>query len=384
MNGTVNKLVALSLATAALLGAAHPSAAQSADGQPHPTALSLAWDYGDAQQQVINFLGSHQAHREAILSLNQCRNCHQADAFTTPDKGAAAAIQPQGPWIGVSVGPADALLRAHLRLPEGAGVVVTQVVPDSPAHQAGVEPHDVLVAVNGKPIASSEDLKAHIRAATGNAALHMKLVRRGKPLEKQVTPQTQDYVAWLNRLNVASQPAYRIGVASSPPDATLREQLGLGEAGVVVTEVEAHGPADAAGVRVGDILLSANGKPLAKQDDLAAEVQRAGESAVELELVRGGATVQLSARPVRQASTNLVPVSAASRWVQPDRPRELMLVDPTYVDVLTGASRAATQPAVATGEQLQKITEQLDQLRQAVDALRADLDRQRETKSARE
>ena len=378
MNRTT-RIVALVMAMVALAGARRLTAAQNDTNDAKRLGLTLL--AGDVEEKVMNFLGSHRAHRDAILSLSQCRNCHQADVGAAVN-AAAPALQPQGPWIGISVAPADGVLRSQLRLPEGSGVIITQVLPNSPAQQAGVEPHDVLLAVNGKPVASADDLEGQIRSATTGGTLELKLLRGGKPLDKQVTPQTQAYADWLQALSSAGQPVYRIGVSMSPPDETLRKQLGLA-GGFVVTEVNVGSPAEAAGVKAGDVLLSANGKALAEEGDLGAEIQRGTGSPVALEVMRAGATLRLSVTPVKETPPPQATAAALTDWVGRDlAARELMLVHPTYIDLLAQNANPATQPA-APVDRLQQITDRLEQLRQAVDALRQEVQQQKEAKPQR-
>ncbi len=61
-------------------------------------------------------------------------------------------------WIGVDGVPPDDALRTQLELPADLGVVVTKVVPDSPAAKAGLRQHDVLLSADDKPLAKLADL----------------------------------------------------------------------------------------------------------------------------------------------------------------------------------------------------------------------------------
>jgi hypothetical protein len=91
-------------------------------------------------------------------------------------------------WIGVPVSPVDATLRAHLTtLPADSGLVVNEVVKDSPADQVGVKKDDVLVAMDGKPLATSDTLIAQIQASQGKP-VPLQVLRAGKPLTLTITP----------------------------------------------------------------------------------------------------------------------------------------------------------------------------------------------------
>jgi S1-C subfamily serine protease len=280
----------------------------------------------------------------------------------------------------VSVGSADGVLRAQLRLPEGTGVVVTQVVPNGPAHQAGVEQHDVLLSGDGNPVAGGEDLDKVLRSAKTDAPLTLKLLRRGQTLEKQVTPKRSDTVEWLSTFSTPPQSSYRIGIQVSDPDETLKKQLGLENRGVVVTEVLGGKPADAAGVKSGDVLLSVNGDSVAKHEELPEKIEACGEKPVELELMRGGVTLKITVTPVKeQAQSAVADYFTTMVRLQPNATRELMLVHPKFAEVLIDESNSATQPA-STAERMKRITDQMAQLQRELADLQAELAKQPEAK----
>ncbi len=92
-------------------------------------------------------------------------------------------------WIGLQGRPIDsAALRTHLQLADDVGVLVENVVPDSPAAKAGLRQHDVIVAVNGEPIS---DLTAvqKVVAAGGKKAIELKVIRLAKESRVEVTPE---------------------------------------------------------------------------------------------------------------------------------------------------------------------------------------------------
>lgn len=75
--------------------------------------------------------------------------------------------------LGVVVAPPHVArrLRAAVGLPERDGVLVREVEEDGPAAAAGVAGGDLVVAVDGAPIAAVEDLQAALAAATGPVEL---------------------------------------------------------------------------------------------------------------------------------------------------------------------------------------------------------------------
>lgn len=95
--------------------------------------------------------------------------------------------QPTEYWLGVECFPLPAPLHAHLRLPEGQGLLVAHVMPESPAAVAGLREHDVLLKAAGKPLSEVQDLIAAVDAAKQNK-LKIDVLREGQPKSFEVQP----------------------------------------------------------------------------------------------------------------------------------------------------------------------------------------------------
>ncbi|TWT85395.1 putative serine protease HhoA precursor [Posidoniimonas polymericola] len=120
-----------------------------------------------------------------------------AEAATTPPNEppappvAPTEVRPARPsyWIGILGGDVSEELRAHLGL-EGAGVLVREVVPDSPADQAGIKKFDVLLSANGQPVTEMGALAQVVRevGGTDNGKITIDLLRAGGHEQLTVTP----------------------------------------------------------------------------------------------------------------------------------------------------------------------------------------------------
>ena len=90
-------------------------------------------------------------------------------------------------WVGVQCHPVSATLRAQLGLDKQSGLVVGHVVKDGPAAKAGIEQHDVLLAIGDKKLATQQQLAQQIQKHEGKS-LKFKLLRAGKKKTIEVTP----------------------------------------------------------------------------------------------------------------------------------------------------------------------------------------------------
>lgn len=91
-------------------------------------------------------------------------------------------------WIGVVCDTPDDALRAQLKLPEKPGLIVSRVQDESPAAAAGVQPHDILLSANDKPLGEVGDLIKSIREA-GDHEIKFVVLRAGERKELSVQPK---------------------------------------------------------------------------------------------------------------------------------------------------------------------------------------------------
>ena len=92
-------------------------------------------------------------------------------------------------WIGVALGEVDDTLRAHVKLDDGGGLVLTDVLKESPAAKAGLSKNDLLLSVDGRPLKAPEDLVKAVQAAKDEHSLTLAVRRAGDGLKVAVRPE---------------------------------------------------------------------------------------------------------------------------------------------------------------------------------------------------
>lgn len=110
----------------------------------------------------------------------------------TPDQPLLRDARNQQGWrIGLLVEPVDPALRAHLSIPENSGVVVSQIVPGSPAAEAGFQKNDIITSANGTPVKELAQLRQQVEQSAGKQApLRIAFIRKGKPQDITIKPPT--------------------------------------------------------------------------------------------------------------------------------------------------------------------------------------------------
>jgi Do/DeqQ family serine protease len=186
----------------------------------------------------------------------------------------------QIPWVGAVV---QDLTQAELASSSGprAGVLVRRVEPGSPAAESGIRPGDVIVAVDDRPVHSSDQYEQLLRDRGPGAEIELRIWRDGAKKATRVR-------ARLFPLERADDLAWQlIGVR-------VRE----GRDGLAIVRVRSGSPADEIGVRPGDFLVGLAGASL----DSVATFRK------KIVQVRNSAAVLLSVRRWRRVYHVRVPL----------------------------------------------------------------------------
>ena len=177
--------------------------------------------------------------------------------------------------LGVTIQGVTQDLANSFGLKKAQGALVGAVEPKSPADKAGIKPGDIILAVDGRQIESSNDLPRVIGESRPGTAVNLKVWRGSEAREL--------------RASLGEIPAEKVAAADDDAKAkpgTLglvvralsrdeRKQIEA-DGGLLVEEVE--GAAARAGVQVGDVILALNNQPVKTIDQLRRLVDRSRRS----------------------------------------------------------------------------------------------------------
>ncbi len=195
-------------------------------------------------------------------------------------------------FLGVSTQPVDAAMAAALKLPQVGGALVAEVTADSPAAKAGMEPGDVIVAVDGQKIADGRALARVVADIAPGKETKITVRRDAAERELAVQVAAQPDADRTVTADAGEAHGRKLGVALAPITPQARRALGLGEElkGTVIAEVAEGSPAQDAGLRAGDVIVAVGQTPV-ENPEQATRAIRAGlgkGSSVALRILRDG------------------------------------------------------------------------------------------------
>jgi len=160
-------------------------------------------------------------------------------------------------WLGVSIQPLTPELAKGFGLREVKGVLISDVMQDSPAERAGIAAGDIVIEFDRKKVDTPQDLQKAVAATTPGKGVPLKVWRdKGeKTLEIKIGETPDDTVA-LKSTN-KSKTLLGLDVRQVTPDIARELNLRSGE-GVIVYGVEEESAAAEAGLQRGDVIREVN------------------------------------------------------------------------------------------------------------------------------
>lgn len=196
-------------------------------------------------------------------------------------------------YMGAQVQDVTPALARAFKLPTAAGAALPSIEPGSPAEKAGLQPGDVVTAVNGEPVADANALRLRISRTAPGTVVRLTVNRAEGQREIPVTLGTLPAQDRDNDGQPDLQGGSRTpleGVSVDELDRQTAQQLRLPDnaRGVVVTDVDVASAAYDAGLRRGDVIQSVNRRPVTSVREFETAVGR-GQTVLLL-VNRGGAT----------------------------------------------------------------------------------------------
>ena len=196
-------------------------------------------------------------------------------------------------WIGARIQPVTDDIAEAVGLDKSRGAMIGAIDAASPAAQAKLQPGDVILAFDGKPIERSRQLPRLVADTAPETVVKLSVWRDGKDQEVEIK------VAALNPNRPAPPPPEpekpkpppsidALGLKLTKLTAELRKQFSLPETakGVVITEVPQNSPGAAQGLRPGDLVVAVGHDAVRSLEEMQQKVAAAKKSGRKNALLR--------------------------------------------------------------------------------------------------
>ena len=247
---------------------------------------------GNSGGPLINMKGEVVGINTAIIASGQ------GIGFAIPiglAKGIIAQLKSGGEvtrgWLGVAIQDVNQEMADYYGIEAKKGVFVADVFKGDPADAAGIKPKDIITEVNGQKVETTRQLTALVANIPVGQAIKVKLWRDGQVKTVSVKVAKRDDAKTAARSEPPEKREDALGLRVSALTPEIAQRFNISEAsGVIVIDVQNGSPADAAGVRVGDIIKEINHMPVGSQREYAEALKKAEKSdAVNLFLWRKNA-----------------------------------------------------------------------------------------------
>ncbi len=166
----------------------------------------------------------------------------------------------QRPYVGATFDPVTSEVAEALGLKRARGALVVSVVKGGPAEKAGIEPGQVVTAVNGIEVEHPDALGYRLTTAGIGKSAKITLIDKGQEKTVTIALDTAPETAPRDeRLLEGRNPFAGATVANLSPKLADELRMPPSSTGVVITEVARNSPASRVGFQPKDIIVSLNG-----------------------------------------------------------------------------------------------------------------------------
>lgn len=195
--------------------------------------------------------------------------------------------------LGVYIQDMTPALAESFGLDKTDGILVAQVMEDSPARKAGLKQGDLILQMNGKPVGTVADFRNRVSFTPPGTKVKLLVLRETEELTLSAeigTLETDE-----EGQPVSSSKLSKLGLRLQELSAELAEQFGYkGQSGVLVTEVEPGSAAERAGIKRGDLIQEVNRNEVTTPAEIRKAVEENKRDTILMLVRQGEATRYLA------------------------------------------------------------------------------------------
>ncbi len=192
------------------------------------------------------------------------------------------------PWLGIAGQAVTADIAKSLELKRIAGVLLVQILPNSPAAKSGLKQRDVITAIDGREVGDMQALRFRLATMPIGGSIKLTVVRAGKQLTIRVPLRAAPEIPPRNLTYLTGrQPLSGAQVGNLSP--AYAEELSINRtSGVIIVRLRNESTAGYMGFRPGDIILGVNGKRVKTIKELVAALKNPEYGTWRFVMERGG------------------------------------------------------------------------------------------------
>ncbi|WP_417669857.1 DegQ family serine endoprotease [Roseibium sp.] len=190
-------------------------------------------------------------------------------------------------WLGVRIQEVTDEIAESLGMDDAQGALVAGVNDDGPAAEAKIEPGDVILEFDGKPVETMRELPRMVAETAIGTAVDVVVLRKGEKVTLQVTlgrleeaaAEKPDEDSSEDDSSKAPADTEVLGMILSELDDAAREQFGIEETvtGVVVKQVAPGSSAEEKRIQAGDVIKEVAQEPVETPEDVVEQVEKLKE-----------------------------------------------------------------------------------------------------------
>ncbi|MDI6781790.1 MAG: DegQ family serine endoprotease [bacterium] len=179
-------------------------------------------------------------------------------------------------WLGIYIQNIDETLAKHFKVDPESGVLVADVMKDSPAQKAGIKRGDIITMVNGRKILTPSDLQSEILEKEVGEKVEVTVLRDGKKDVYEIVLEEMDKDGEGSDLSADEHGWRGMTLQDITPEIASSFKLPSKVQGVIVTRVEPKTPAAESQIQKGDVLVGINNQSIDSLDrfnEIAKQIQ---------------------------------------------------------------------------------------------------------------
>lgn len=179
-----------------------------------------------------------------------------------------------------SAGEVDQTMAQALGLNNDRGIIVGQVVKDSPAEQAGLEEDDIILTINGETISDYDAFRTKIASYKPGKNIDLEVNRGGQELTISVTLGTRPSSGNASTPSVKEDMDEILGFNVSELTADIKRQLNLTDdvKGIVVNKISESSNAFERGLQRGDVITAVKRQKVETAEEFYKEIEEGTEN----------------------------------------------------------------------------------------------------------